>query len=222
MRIKKIDLMEIVNSDGELIGNDAIPHNGSDLESQANNTTDYNRTISTQPFRYDFLGRMGFGFMPYMEEGKENDHLKNLLDDLAHLAYDRYMEILEYYYRNPNKLKSDFRIMSQSDFDSQSADKKDKNFECANKMLEIVEKHFKDAFEKSDNIVEDKMIEKKNDNEFAKKGKDNEVGDKNLKKVADLITKKFEKKEIDRLINLLEIKIPKKEIEFSAEQQEKD
>jgi len=43
-----------------------------------------------------------------------------------------------------------------------------------------------------------------------------------LKKVADLITKKFEKKEIDRLINLLEIKIPKKEIEFSAEQQEKD
>jgi hypothetical protein len=49
MRIKKIDLMEIVNSDGELIGNDAIPHNGSDLESQANNTTDYNRTISTQP-----------------------------------------------------------------------------------------------------------------------------------------------------------------------------
>ena len=82
MKIKKKDLVEIIDSNGELIGSDDIPTNGSDLETQANNTTDYNAKVGTQPFRYDMLGRFGFTLMPFME-GKENQGQQELIDDLA-------------------------------------------------------------------------------------------------------------------------------------------
>ena len=134
---------------------------------------------------------------------------------MAELAYDRYMEILEYYYRNPNKLKSDFRIMSEKDFNTQPDDKKEKNFECAKKMIKTVEKHFENAFKEPENIdegnvvedkmVEDKIIDKKNEDEMSKKTEDKEVREKKIEKIAGLINK-LEKKDIDSLINLLERK----------------
>jgi hypothetical protein len=210
MKIKKKELFEIIDSNGELIGKNDIPTSGSDLESQASNTTDYNAKIGMQPFRYDMLGRFGFTLLPFFE-GKENQEQVELLNDLAHLAYDRYMEILEYYYRNPNKLKSDFRIISEKDFDSQPDDKKEKNFECAKKMIKIVEKHFENAFkepqEKIDEakVVEDKIVDKKSEDEMSNKTEDKEVREKKLEKIAGLINK-LEKKDIDKLVNLLERK----------------
>jgi hypothetical protein len=72
MKLKKKDIDEIINTNGELIGKEAIPTNGADLESQANNTTDYNAKIGQQPFRYDMLGRFGFTLMPFMEGEEKN------------------------------------------------------------------------------------------------------------------------------------------------------
>jgi len=284
MKIKKKELLEIIDSNGELIGKNDVPTSGSDLESQASNTTDYNAKIGMQPFRYDMLGRFGFTLLPFFE-GKENQSQTELLNDLAHLAYDRYMEILEYYYRNPNKLKSDFRIISEKDFDSQPDDKKEKNFECAKKMIKIVEKHFENAFKEpqenidenfslkkpltfkstknnlfnitfnfDDNgrlsgvdnkwdvkfpdwwglavpenmiidyfkkkypefylvdsslneisVVEDKIVDKKSEDEMSNKTEDKEVREKKLEKIAGLINK-LDKKDIDKLVNLLERK----------------
>jgi hypothetical protein len=214
MEIKKKNLLEIIDKNGDLIGKNDIPTTGTDLETQASNTTDYNQRIGTQPFRYDMLGRFGFTLMPFME-GKENQAQLALLNDLAHLAYDRFMEILEYYYRNPNKLKSDFRMMSEKNFDTQPDDKKEKNFECANKMAMIVQKHFENAFKEPENIdeakvvedkvIEDKIVDKKSEDEISQKGEDNEVRGKKLEKIAGLINK-LEKQDIDKLINLLERK----------------
>jgi hypothetical protein len=207
MKLKKKDLLEIIDTNGELIGKNDIPTVDANADSQAKNTTDYNAKIGQQPFRYDMLGRFGFTLMPFME-GKENQEQQELLNDLAHLAYDRYMEILEYYYRNPNKLKSDFRMMSEKSFDTQPDEKKEKNFECAKKMAAIVQKHFENAFKEPETldesaVAEDKVVDKKSEDEMSKKSEDDEIKDKKLEKVAGLINK-LDKKDIDKLINLLE------------------
>ncbi len=204
MNITKKSLQEIIDTNGELIGNNAIPTTGADLESQASNTTDYNAKIGTQPFRYDMLGRFGFSMMPFME-GKEDQSENELLSELGELMYDRYVEILKFYYKNPNKLKSDYRKISDGDGDVN----KEVNSEYANKIMKIVVKHFENAFKQPEqideaNVVEDKMVSSKKEDEISKKSNDNDVTEKRLEKIAGLI-KKLHKSDINKLKNLLEI-----------------
>jgi hypothetical protein len=205
MRINKKELFEIINANGELIGNDGIPTNGADLESQANNTTDYNAKIGNQPFRYDMLGRFGFTLLPFFE-GEENQDQLELFSDLQELMFERYVEILKFYYKNPNKLKSDYRKIVDGD----SNVNKEVNAEYAKKIIKIVEKHFENAFKEPEQIdeskvAEDKVVEKKNEDEISKKGEGNEVREKKLEKIADLILK-LDKKDVNKLKNLLERK----------------
>jgi hypothetical protein len=209
MKLKKKDLLEIIDSNGELIGNNAVPTVDANADSQASNTTDNNAKIGTQPFRYDMLGRFGFTLMPFME-GKENQGQQELLNDLAKLMYDKYMETLEYYYRNPNKLKSDFRLHTENSFETQPETKKNIDFDWAKKVMKVVEKHFESAFKEPDTldesaVVEDKVVDKKGEDEMTIKGEDKEVREKKIEKIAGLINK-LEKKDIDKLINLLENK----------------
>ena len=203
MEIKKKKIKEIIDGNGELIGNDAIPKNGSDLESQAGGTTDKNAKIGQQPFRYDMLGRFGFSLMPFME-GKENEEQTNLLNDLGELMYDRYLEILKFYYKNPKKLKSDYRKISADGIDP----RKEMNVTYAKKIIKIVESHFEKAFKAPKQIdetvvSEDSLVDKKKENEITKKSKSNDVRDKKLEKIAGWI-KKLDKKDADKIINLLE------------------
>jgi hypothetical protein len=203
MKLKKKDLVEIIDSNGELIGKNDVPSTGSDLESQASNTTDYNQKVGTQPFRYDMLGRFGFSMFPFME-GKENQQQLELLQDLINLMFDRYKEIMEFYYRNPNKLKPDFRKLSDGTADPQ----KDVNVEYAKKIIKIVEKHFENAFDEPDQIdeskvAEDKVVDKKSEDEISKKGEDKEVQQKQLEKIAGLIGR-LDQEAKDKLKNLLE------------------
>lgn len=204
MSITKKNLQEIIDGNGELIGVNDIPTTGADLETQANNTTDYNAKIGTQPFRYDMLGRFGFSMMPFME-GKEDQSENELLCELGELMYDRYVEILKFYYKNPNKLKSDYRKISDGDSDVN----KEVNSEYANKIMKIVVKHFENAFKQPEqideaNVVEDKMVNSKKEDEISKKGSDNDVTEKRLEKIAGLINK-LDKSDINKLKNLLEM-----------------
>jgi len=211
MRIKKKELFEIIDSNGDLIGKNDIPQSGSDKETQANNTTDYNSKIGQQPFRYDMLGRFGFTLLPFFEGKEHNQGQQELMNDLAKLMYDKYMETLEYYYRNPNKLKSDFRLHSEHDFESQPEDKKKIDVEWARKAANLVQKHFENAFKEPEQIdeaavIEDKVVDKKTEDEISNKSEDKEVKEKAIEKIAGLINKKLEKSEINKLINLLERK----------------
>jgi hypothetical protein len=211
MKIKKKDLVEIIDSNGDLIGNDRIPRNGSDLETQASNTTDYNAKIGAQPYRYDMLSRFGFSLLPFFEGVEKEPVNTELLNDLSKLMYDKYMETLEYYFRNPNKLKSDYRLHSEYDFEDQPEDRKKMDIEWAKKAIKIIEPYAKklvDALDEPKNIdeakvVEDKVIDKRNEDEISKKGKDTDIADKKLEKIAGLINK-LDKEDIDKLINLLE------------------
>lgn len=284
MKLTKRELNEIIDSNGELIGKNAIPTTGTDLETQASNTTDYNAKVSMQPFRYDMLGRFGFTLLPFFEGKEENKGQKELLNDLTGLMHQRYTETLEYYYRHPNLLKADFR-KSTEETSGHDAECEKKDIEWARKIIKVVEKHFENAFEEPENIdegvveikkpltfkskkndlfyitfkfddkgrlagvenkwdikfpdwwgldvnyptiidffkrispdfyvadtnsineinvVEDKLVDKKGEDEISKKSEDNEVSKKQVEKIAGLINKKFDKKDIDKLINLLE------------------
>jgi len=205
----KKDLLEIIDSNGELIGTNDIPTNGSDLESQANNTTDYNAKIGAQPFRYDMLGRFGFTLMPFME-GKENKGQEELINDLAKLMYDKYLETLEYYFRHPNKLKSDYRLHSKHNFNSQPDDRKQIDFNWAKRVIKIIEPHFEKAFTTPENIdessvIEGKVVNKRDEDEIGKRSEDHDINDKKIEKIAGLINN-LNKNDINKLVNILEIK----------------
>jgi hypothetical protein len=281
MEFKKKHLKEIIDTNGDLIGTDAIPTNDANADTAAHGTTDQNAKIGQQPFRYDMLGRFGFTLMPFMEGVEENDGQAALVNDLAKLMYDKYMSTIEYYYKNPNKLKSDFRVHSEHDFESQPEHNKKIDFDLAKDIVKIVQKHFEDAFKEPQQIdesfdltipfddkikeilrnllrgstydktdildqridqllavnavwlekakqmygaeeiakklikyeenlneidmIEDKMLGKRGEDEMTKKTDDNGVRSKKLQKIAGLINK-LEKKDIDKLINLLERK----------------
>lgn len=209
MKFKKKDLLEIIDANGELIGQNDVPSSGADLDSAANNTTDYNTKIGQQPMRWNTMSLMGFNMMPFYE-GKEDEADTGLFDDLAKLMYDKYMETLEYYYRNPNKLKSDFRMMSEKDFNSQPEERRKIDDEWVMKIINTIKPHVEKSFGKSESldesaVLEDKMVDKKSEDEISTKSEDKDVQEKKIEKIAGLINK-LEKGDINKLINLLERK----------------
>ena len=216
MKIKKIQLFEIIDSNGELIGKNDVPSTGADLESGANNTTDYNSKIGQQPFRYDMLGRFGFTLLPFFE-GKEDQGQKELLKDLAQLMHDKRMDVLKYYYKNPQLLKPDYRKEAAGEPHSEQCEKED--IEWARKVIKAVEPHFEKAFKEpidetgainedkivEDNVAEDKLVDKRGEDEISQKAEDNDIKDKKLEKIAGLISK-LDQQDKDKLANLLERK----------------
>jgi hypothetical protein len=209
MEFKKKDLVEIINTNGELIGNKDIPEIEPNADTQANGTTDQNAKIGTQPYRYDMLGRFGFTLMPFMEGEEKNEGQQELMNDLVDLMYEKYLDILKYYFKNPKRIKSDYRKHVTDGSSPEDTDK-----EWAAKIMKVVEKHFEESLKNLDEqfkeniaegkVIEDKMVDKKED-EMATKSEDNEIKEKKLEKIAGLINK-LEKKDIDKLINLLEKK----------------
>lgn len=209
MKIKKKDIDEIVDVNGELIDLEDTPQNGSDLESKANNTTDYNAKVGHQPYRYDMLGRFGFTLLPFFE-GVEDSGPNDLLDELAKYMYERYMETIEHYYRSPQKLKSDFRKKSKLSFEEDESNETD--YKTAEKILEIVKKHMGESLKELDenlkegineSVIEEKMLNKKDKRDVVKKNDDKEVIGKKAKKIADLINK-LDKDDVKKIKNLLE------------------
>jgi len=210
MEYKKEEIQEIINSNGELIGAEDIPHNGSDLESAANNTTDYNATIGHQPYRYDMLGRFGFTLLPFFEGEDKLSELNQgqaeLENDIVDLMNERYIDLLGHYYRNPKDVQRDYRKYSASKEVSEEAMKY--SVEWADKILKVIEDHFGKAFgnlEKIDesSFVEGKMLDKKDEKGVVGKKTDKDVLDKKAEKIAGMINK-LDKDDVKKIKNLLE------------------
>jgi len=219
MKYKKKELTEIIDSNGELIGNNDIPEVDKDADTQAKNTTDYNAKIGSQPFRYDMLGRFGFTLMPFME-GEDKEKMFSsaefmghpLTKKIAEFLYDKNKEILKRYYKNPKSMQAEYRLISTKKFDDDESNQQ--FFRMAADILEILKPHLDDSLKKLEEqfkeniaeakVVEDKMVDKKED-EMSKKDDDKEVREKKIEKIAGLINR-LEKKDIDTLINLLERK----------------
>jgi hypothetical protein len=210
MKFKKKDLVEIIDTNGELIGNNSIPDVDANAETQAHNTSDYNAKIGAQPYRYDMLGRFGFTLMPFMEGKEDNSSDAEVINDLAQLINNKHLEFLKYYYKNPNKLKSDYRKLSQDD--GERDDINSDNKETAKEILRVVQNNLDVTYDDEEKnkstideiqVIEDKMINKKSEDEMFNRSKDREIKEKKIEKIAGLINK-LEKNDIDKLINLLE------------------
>lgn len=210
--------MEIIDSNGDLIGKNDVPTIDANADTQASNTTDYNAKVGTQPFRYDMLGRFGFTMMPFME-GKE-EKAETFLQELTGLMHNRFVDLTNYYIKHPNMLKPDNRKAKEEGVGhNEECEKRD--IKWAKEIMELVEKHFGDAPENIDEsklVDEDKLVDKRGEDEISKKGEDKEVREKKIEKIAGLINK-LEKKDIDKLINLLESK--REERDFSPQQKKK-
>lgn len=204
-KMKVKDIKEIIDSNDDLIGSDSEPTHGSNLESRANGTTDYNSKVGHQPFRYDMLGRFGFTMLPFYE-GEENQTQLELINDLVNLMDDKHKEFLEYYAKHPNKLKSDYRKKVNDDLDVES----DNNDEYAKKIIKVVQKHFENAFDEPENIdewnvTEDKVVNDWSEIEIAEYDDDNEIKDKKIEKIAGLLNK-LDTDDVNKIVKLLEFK----------------
>jgi hypothetical protein len=211
MKVTKKAVDEIVDLNGDLIDLDDVPQNGSNLETAANNTTDYNAKVGHQPFRYDMLGRFGFTLLPFFEGedklAKLNQGQAELENDIVDLLNERFTAFLEQYYKNPQSLKTDHRKYVKDKEVDEDAMKE--TVKWADKVLKIVEEHFGKAFSKLEKIdensfIEGKILDKKDDKELTGERKKNkDVLDKKAQKIADLINK-LDKDEVKKIKNLLE------------------
>jgi uncharacterized protein YdiU (UPF0061 family) len=213
MKYKKSELLEIIDANGDLIGKNDVPATGADLETQASNTTDYNQKIGTQPYRYDMLGRFGF-FAPFME-GKE-EQTETFLNELTGLMHNRFVDLTNYYIKHPNMLKPDNRkAKEESVGHNEECEKRD--IEWAKEVMKVVEKHFGKEPEIIDeaSVVEDKVVDKRTEDEISNRSEDKEIREKKLEKIAGLISK-LERNDKDKLKNLLEAAEKKEETNFSS------
>lgn len=206
--LNKQKLYEIVDTHSDLIGADAMPHTGPNIETAANGTTDDIIKIATQPFSYDMMGRFGFTMMPFYESVGDEDKL-GLVNKIGKFLYDNELDIIKYYHKNPNKLQPDFRKKSKVKFESLNDNDVEKLIPLVNKLLDDISPYLNKHVEKINEIkvVEDKILLNRIDNEFKKKGEDknNDVLNTKIKKVADLINKMNDDSK-NKLIDLLEKK----------------
>lgn len=213
MKYKKKELYEVIDSHGELIGKNAVPTAGTDLETQAGKTTDYNYKVGMQPFRYDMLGRFGFTLLPFFEAEDKGDEKNEVIEELAKFFYEDYMATLKHYYKNPKALQRDYRKKSEQDFDNDESTHHD--YEKAAKVLDIIRPHLDKELKTLDENIkqeldenaffEGKLMDSKKEDELSKKSEDGEVRGKKIEKIAGLINK-LDKDEITKIINLLESK----------------
>lgn len=152
--MKKSKIEEIIDGDGNLIGSDDSPRTGSDRETEANKTTDYNVTVSGQNFKNDFLGRFGFYFYESEEDASK------LRDQLATLMYGKFIECLKHYHENPDDIEKDFQFQKDKDFGSQPSEKKEHDYEWADKIMDIIEPHLKKKLDEGA-VREDRIVKKK-------------------------------------------------------------
>lgn len=198
MKISKEKIEEIIDGDGNIIGDIDKPSVSPDKETQADKTTDYNAKVHGQNFKNDFLGRFGFHF--YESDGDNT----NVEDMLAKIMYEKYKETLDWYYKNPDKIESDWKLHQSTTFEDQPEDSREHDYEWASDILKALAPHIKKDLNEG-TVVEDKIKDKKDDKWISSKKKDNDIIDKKMKKVADLLDK-LSDKEIDKLITVLESK----------------
>lgn len=194
--ITKKRLKEIIDDEGNLIGTEDLPQTGSNKETEAGHTTDYNARVHGQNFKNDFLGRFGFYF--YESDGEN----KKVEDTLAKIMYEKYKETLKHYHENPEKIHSDYELHQSVDFDSQPEGSREHDYEWAADILKVIEPHMKKDINEA-KVVEDKLTDKKSDNDIVKKDK-KDIG-KKVERVADLLSK-LPKNDLDKLMSLLESK----------------
>lgn len=211
--MKKSHIQEIIDGNDNIIGYKNTPTSGANKETEASGMTDTNMDMHGQRYGSDFLGRFGF----YFYEGEEkiddakSEKKQNLINDIAKVMYDKYINILNYYIENPKKLLDDYKLHKDHNFESQPEDKKQIDYDWAEKIIKTIKPYFDIKEDISEGeIAEDKLTDKPKQKTILSKKEKNDILDKKMNHIADLITK-LDKDEKDKLINLIEKKSCKNE-----------
>jgi hypothetical protein len=159
-----------------------------------------------QRYGSDFLGRFGF----YFYEGEEkltdvkNNMKKKLLDNIAKVMYDKYIDIVKYYIENPKKLLDDYKLHKKHDFESQPEENRQIDYEWAQKVLKTIKPFFDEKEDINENdLIEDKLTNKTQKKTILSKKEKNDIVDKKMNHIAELITN-LGKDEKNKLITLIE------------------
>jgi hypothetical protein len=161
--ITKQDIQEIIDTNNNLMGSSDTPQSGSNKDTEAQKTTDYNAKVHGQNFKNDFLGRFGFYF--YESEGQDKPEIVEELEYVVGEAKTK-------------EVMSTLKPFIEEALDSMG------------------------GFLSEANVAEDKLTNKKVDNDIVKK---DSIEMTQMEKVADLLAK-IPKNDLDKLMNLLEIR----------------
>jgi len=223
--IKKL-VNEIIDSNDNLIGSDNIPSTGSDLESAGIGTSDSNVFKGHQNYRNNYASILGFSVL---EQEKNND--EKVIDEDKIINNDNY-KALKFTQSDPNLGDIEMRILpiiSQNkvlieknhwlpaDKNGKRIIKTGKKFFNLSEYNDLIKKFrsLKNVKEididkeryKNESLDEDKISDKKDDDKSINKKKtNNDILDKKIGNIADLLNKKFNKDQLNKLVNLLEIK----------------
>lgn len=190
--MKKKEIIEVLDSDGNLIGQDDMPHSNPN-EISADGTTDHNAAIGHQHFAHDFLGRFGFNMYNESEGADDSGSTDELLKEIAELCFEYRKGILEEIHFDPNKF-GDYNVLSQKEFDDLTPEESKSSFEFAKKIVSLL--HGKSKKKEEPTLTESeisKMIEdvitKRDDDKSIVKKNDNDILDSKVKdKIKSLLS----------------------------------
>jgi len=167
--MKKRDIYEVLDSDGNLIGSDDKPVNDPSKIS-ADGTTDHNAAIGHQHFAHDFLGRFGFYMYNEGEGGDDASSTDDLLNDIARTAYNHFnqdSENFEPFESTTDEVQTRYNLLAQKIIGLLSA-KQEKKVDPTLSESELSK------------MIED-VITTKTDKSISPKKSDNDILDKKLK-----------------------------------------
>jgi hypothetical protein len=164
MNLTKDKIQEIIDGNGNIIGNVDAPESSPNKETQASKTTDYNAKVHGQNFKNDFLGRFGFYF--YESEGSEKppvvEALEGVVGDKANAVMETIKPFLEEAFEgdgsiNEAKVAED-KIQPKKEDKLIPPDKKDNGLVGGNveKVADLLGKLPKAELDKLINLLEGK------------------------------------------------------------------
>jgi len=190
--MKKREIYEVLDSDGNLIGQDDMPHSNPN-EISADGTTDHNAAIGHQHFAHDFLGRFGFNMYNESEGDDEGGSTDELLKEIAKLNFEKFKEMIDSIYLDPNKI-GDYNKLVQKKFEDLTPEESKSDFEFAKKVVALLQGKSKKKKEPTlteneiSKMIED-VITKHDDDKSIVKKSDNDILDSKVKdKIKSLLS----------------------------------
>jgi len=128
--ITKKDIQEVIDDNNNLIGTDDLPSTGSNKETEAGHTTDYNARVHGQNYKNDFLGRFGFYF--YESEDKNNEYPQVVKDIRAIVGPEKAHKVMQvikpHLEKTIDEMSGNFVSESKVEEDKLLKDKNDNTF----------------------------------------------------------------------------------------------
>jgi hypothetical protein len=210
---------EIIDSNGDIIGKENMPDNDGNMDSMANTTSDKTQSVGHQSFRNNYAGLLGFSVMEDEKEDnskvieEDNDNLKNY-KAIKFNQEDKERGDIQF---RVLPILSKNKVLIEKTHWLPKNEKGEQIIQTGSKWFDISEyENLINKFRKTgaketlieSKLIEDRISDERSDDKSINKEKtsSNDVLDSKIKVLADKLNKKFDKTQLNKLVNLLEIK----------------